>query len=272
MEDTGFRFRDAAFRMALWLLAMLAVRFCLLLSFPRAAAASAASEGTMDSDFTMEVISVSYPAQTQKRVFIYHTHTYEAYEMDPDNRYKQTEKWRTSDQNYNVVRVGEELASYLRNAGIFVTHDRTDYELPRLSTAYSRSLQGLQTAVADGYDLYIDLHRDSYSKGNGANVVSFDGRETARLLFLIGQGTGSSLEDKPDWEANQKAAEALSNALNSRADGLSRGVKLKSGKYNQQAAVPCILIEVGNNLNTLPQALSAMEPLSGAICQFFDAP
>ena len=71
--------------------------------------------------------------------------------------------------------------------------------------------------------------------------------DAARILILIGQGTGSSLDDKPDWEENEKAGKAISDALNARAEGLCRGVSLKSGRYNQQAAVPCILIEAGND-------------------------
>lgn len=221
--------------------------------------------------FTMQVVSASLPQSRQRRVYIYHTHTYEAYEMDDENRYTPTETWRTADNAFNVVRVGEELSARLREAGIFVTHDTTAFEPPRLSTAYSRSLEALKAAAAEGYDLYIDLHRDSYAKGNGPNTVPVDDLECARLLFLIGQGTGSGLDEKPDWEANQRSAQAIADALNGRAEGICRGVSLKSGRYNQQAATPSLLIEAGNNKNTLPQALNAMEPLARAICQYFDA-
>ena len=221
--------------------------------------------------FSMEVLSVSSGQAKQKRVFLYHTHTYEAYEMDSENRYKATESWRTADHDYNMVRVGAELAERLREAGIFVTHDTTDYEPPRLSSAYSRSLEGLKKAAEEGYDLYIDLHRDSYSKGNGPNVIDVEGKPAARLLILIGQGTGSALDEKPDWETNEKAARKISDYLNARAENLCRGVSLKSGRYNQQAASPSMLIEVGNNKNTLPEALNAVEPLARAICQFFDS-
>ena len=232
--------------------------------------AAFAEEEYSEEGFTLEVLSVQAPAAKQKRVYIYHTHTYEAYEMDEKNKYTPTETWRTADHDYNMVRVGAELAARLREAGIFVQHDTTDYEPPRLSTAYSRSLEGLQKASEEGYDLYIDLHRDSYSKGNGANVIEVDGKNAARLLILIGQGTGSGLDEKPDWEANQRAAQMISDKLNQRAEGLCRGVSLKSGRYNQQAATPSMLIEVGNNKNTLPEALNAMEPLARAICQYFD--
>ena len=221
--------------------------------------------------FSLEVIAVSIPGQRQRRVFLYHTHTYEAYTMDDENPYTATEAWRTADSRCNVVRVGAELASLLRAAGIHVTHDTAAYEPPRLSTAYSRSLEGLRAAAEEGYDLYIDLHRDSYSKGNGPNTVNVGGRDTARLLILIGQGTGSSLDEKPDWQRNRASAQAISDAVNLRAQGLCRGVSLKSGRYNQHAASPSMLIEVGNNQNTLPQALAAMEPLARAICQYFDA-
>ncbi|MBR3018553.1 MAG: stage II sporulation protein P [Clostridia bacterium] len=221
-------------------------------------------------NFYMEVVSVSAARHRQKRVFIYHTHTFEAYEIDPENKYDQTEKWRTADWRYNVIRIGEELKSQLQNAGVFVTHDTGDYESPRLSSAYARSLIGLREAAETGYDLYIDLHRDSYSKGNGPNTVTVDGTETARVLILIGQGTGSSLEEKPDWEANQRVAQIISDALNERAEGLCRGVSLKSGRYNQQAASPSMLIEVGNNKNILPEAVAAAEPLAWAICRYLD--
>ena len=224
----------------------------------------------MVDGFSMEILSVSSGQAKQKRVFLYHTHTYEAYEMDGENRYKATESWRTADHDYNMVRIGAELAARLREAGIFVTHDTTDYEPPRLSSASARSLEGLQQPAADGSHLYIDLHRDSYSKGNGPNVIDVEGKPAARLLILIGQGTGSALDEKPDWETNEKAAKAISDYLNARAENLCRGVSLKSGRYNQQAATPSMLIEVGNNKNTLPEALNAVEPLARAICQYFD--
>ena len=238
--------------------------------FPGSALAAVSEEMESPPDFRMEVISVSAVRSRQKRVFLYHTHTCEAYEIDPENRYVQTEKWRTADHRYSVVRVGEELKTLLQSAGVFVTHDVTDYEMPRLSSAYARSLEGLTEAAEEGYDLYIDLHRDSYSQGNGPNTVAVDGAETARILILIGQGTGSRLDEKPDWEGNQRVAQIISDALNERAEGLCRGVSLKSGRYNQQAAAPSMLIEVGNNKNILPEALAAAEPLARAICHYLD--
>jgi len=227
-------------------------------------------ESEKDHGFHVEVISVAAQVPPQYRVFIYHTHTYEAYDMRDGNHYQPTETWRTADVKYNVVRIGEELCRLLEEAGVHVTHDKTDYEMPRLSTAYSRSLEGLKEAAAKDYDLYIDLHRDSYSENNGPNSVQKGQQQLGRYLFLIGQGTGTGFDEKPDWESNQKAAKIISDAMNMQVPGLSRGVSLKSGRYNQQAATPAILIEAGNNKNTLTEMLASVPYLANAICSYFD--
>lgn len=224
-------------------------------------------------DFSLEVLSVSASRRTKYSIYIYHTHTCEAYEPTKENPYKSTQQWRTADEAHNVVRVGDELTTLLVSAGFSVFHDRTAYELPNLSTAYARSLSALETTVLSGvpYDLYIDLHRDSYSAGNGANTVTVGTAQGARLMFLIGQGTGSALDEKPDWESNLRIADALKAHINAAYDGLCRDTKLKAGRYNQHIAPACVLLEVGNNKNTLEEALVSMPPLANAVCAYFDS-
>ena len=39
-------------------------------------------------------------------VLLYHTHTWEAYEMTEDAQYVPTETWRTRDERFNMLRVG----------------------------------------------------------------------------------------------------------------------------------------------------------------------
>lgn len=219
--------------------------------------------------FTVEVLGAVQPA----RVLIYHTHTYEAFEQTADAPYRETEKWRTADSRHNMVRVGEELAALLRALGMEVTHDATAFEPPSLSTAYARSLAMLEARAAAGerYDLYIDLHRDAYAASyGGGNTVSVGGAETAKLMVLIGKGegqTGQGFDEKPDWQRNLAVAQRITDALNAQTSGLCRDVCLRSGRYNQHVADACVLIEAGNNRNTLAQVLAAMPPLADAIAQ-----
>lgn len=213
--------------------------------------------------------------QTPFRVLIYHTHTYEAFTATEKYPYTSNEKWRTSNMQRNVVALGAYLADLLTQAGISVTHDITAFEPPDLSGAYIRSLAMLENRAENGetYDLYIDLHRDAYSENNGPNTVLIDGEETARLMFLVGKGTGQTgagYDIRPDFESNHTIAQLLTNRLNIQAENICRAVKVKSGRYNQHIAPCCVLIEAGNNLNTLEEVLRAMPYLANAICTLAD--
>lgn len=223
-------------------------------------------------DASAFAIRLLKPEATQPsgRILIYHTHTYEAYEQT-EPVYRETEKWRTADESCNMIRVGEELSRLLRALGYEVVHDTTAFEPPDLSSAYTRSLAMLEQrqAAGEAYDLYIDLHRDAYSESQkGGNTVNAGGTETARLMLLIGKGegyTGSGYDRKPDWEANLQVAQSITDALNEQADGLCKDVRIKSGRFNQHVSNSCILVEAGNNRNTLAEVLAAMPYLADAI-------
>ena len=204
------------------------------------------------------------PAEAAPRVLIYHTHTHEAYEPTESDPYEALEAWRTADEEHSVVRVGEELAKLLRAQGCEVVHDTTDHELDDLSTAYVRSEATLLT-YEEPFDLYIDLHRDAYVEGVGENALHADGVDYAKLMMLIGRG--DNFQVKPHFEENYAFARALTDALNEGTPGICRDVLVKTNRYNQHIGVYSILVEVGNNRNTLTEALNSMRPLSEAIAE-----
>lgn len=222
-----------------------------------------------DTSFRVEVIRATpTPAAATKRILIYHTHTWEAYEQVADAPYPETEKWRTKDERCNVVAVGAALANQLRALGCSVVHDTTAFEPPSLESAYERSLSMLEERLQAGedYDLFIDLHRDAISSTSTIKrTVNVGGVEMARFMVLIGKGTGAGFDVKPDWESNLAYAEVITNSLNSQVDSLCRDIKIKTGRFNQHVAPRCVLIECGNNLNTLEQTLNGVPYLAQAI-------
>ncbi len=225
-----------------------------------------------DGGFRIEVIREEPVAAAQgKRILIYHTHTYEAYEQQPDRPYVETQTWRTADEEHNMVRVGKELQRLLTAKGYVVVHDTTAFEPPKLSSAYTRSLNMLERRrdAGEHYDLYIDLHRDAYvASQKGSNTVQTAAGACARLMMLIGKGEGQTeqgFDQKPEWEKNLAIAQQLTEALRSQEEGLCKEVCLKSGRFNQHIAPCCVLIEVGNNRNTLDEALASMPYLADAI-------
>lgn len=211
------------------------------------------------------------PMQERPRVLIYHTHTWEAYRMTEEAQYVPTETWRTRDEAHNMIRVGEALAGELEALGFAVVHDKTAFEPPKLSDAYNRSLQMLEARLAEGerYDYIFDIHRDAYSGPyNGANTVEHEGVQRAYVMLLVGKGTGATgagFDERPDWPKNLELAERITDAMNVCIPGISRDVKIKSGRFNQHVSQGALLIEVGNNQNTLEEALASCPVIAAAI-------
>lgn len=207
--------------------------------------------------------AASGTADAVKRVLIYHTHTHEAYQQDEDDPYVELEQWRTDDGRHSVVRVGAELAELLAGYGYEVVHDKTDHEPPYLGTAYVRSLETLMKYEGQPFDCYIDLHRDEYIEGSLNTLKLSANAQCAHLMMLIGNGVG--FDEKPFYTENLSFARQLTLALNYETPGICKEVLVKDGRYNQHVGKNAVVVEVGNNMNTLKEALAAMPTLAKAL-------
>lgn len=216
--------------------------------------------------------------QRGPQILIYHTHATEAYLKTPEAPYAESGKWRCEDPASSVVAVGALLAQTLRDVyGLEVLHDTANHEPPKLSTAYSRSLSAIQ-AYRSRYPslhVFIDVHRDAYGTADPDGMTPkdylvIDGRETARIMFVVGTGkgaTGAGFDESPDFDANYAFAEAVTEALKETDAGLARDIRVKTGRYNQHVSPRCLLVEAGHNANTLEQAKNAVPYLAAAISQ-----
>ncbi len=200
-------------------------------------------------------------------IIIYHTHTTEAYRMTDDYTYEESSEWRTEDNSKNIVEVGEYLKTLLEEHGYTVIHDTTDHEPPKLSTSYERSVITMEQYKEKYPDarLFIDLHRDAAGSALVDDYVTVDGKETARLMFVVGRGDDYS--QKPYYESNLAFANLLTQSLEGMAEGLTREIRVKSGRYNQHISDMCILVEAGHNQNTLQQALNLMDVFADVLVQ-----
>ena len=209
------------------------------------------------------------PDEDKPRVLIYHTHTYEAYEQEYEGQYELANgaKWRSKDKEHNLLAVGEELKNALEVLGVEVVHDITEFEPPRLGTAYIRSLEMLESRLDAGeeYDLIIDMHRDAYSQRSWTpKSTVIDGEECARIMLLMGTGE-AGFSEKPDWEENCKLAQSIIDELKRIHPDLAKDMNLKDQRYNQHVSTKSVLIEVGHNENTITQAKASMKYLALSI-------
>ena len=194
------------------------------------------------------------------QVLIVHTHGSEAYTPDSRDYYEETDTDRTEDTNYNVVRVGDELAAALTEQGLNVLHDREIYDYPSYTGSYSRSGAAVEEYLEQYPDIavVIDLHRDALGDADVTykTVAELSGESCSQVMLLV--GTGESGLWHPQWEQNLRLALYLQDAVNDRYPTLMRPVSVTPERYNQHLTTGSLILEVGSNGNTLREALNAV--------------
>ncbi|MDP4118841.1 MAG: stage II sporulation protein P, partial [Bacillota bacterium] len=106
------------------------------------------------------------------QVLILHTHGTESYTPSQQYNFKYTSNSRTTDDNYNVVRVGTELTNYLKSMGISVVHDTTLYDYPDYNSSYDNAFGGIKAMLKKypSISVVIDLHRDAINSNSGEKI------------------------------------------------------------------------------------------------------
>lgn len=198
----------------------------------------------------------------KNNILIFHTHTCESYTPSDKYLYQQTGNFRTTDLNYTVSRVGDELTNYLLNFGFNVKHDKTYHDYPAYSGSYNRSLKTVENALkTNPSDIIIDLHRDAIgSKSNYDPSVKIGEDVSAKMMFVIGTNGGGL--NHPNWQKNLKFAIEVQQKANEMYPGLFKPIILRNSRYNQHLGKAACIIEVGATGNTLEQCLNSMKYLS----------
>lgn len=204
----------------------------------------------------------------KKNVLIYHTHTCESYTPTENYNYEQTGNYRTTDLNFSVARVGDELENNLKNYGINVVHDKTYHDYPEYTGSYGRSLETVNNMLNNTKaDIIIDLHRDAIgSDANYAPMVKIGDEYAAQLMFVIGSSGGGLLHD--NWNQNLKFAVKVQEKANQMYPGLFKSIVLRNSRYNQHVAKAATIIEVGATGNTMEQCMVSMKYLAKVIDSF----
>ena len=204
----------------------------------------------------------------KENILIFHTHTCESYTPSEKYQYQQTGNFRTTDLNYTVARVGDELANYLNQYGFNVTHDKTYHDYPAYSGSYTRSATTVNNILGtNSSDIIIDLHRDAIgSKSNYDPSVKIGDEVAAQLMFVIGTNGGGLYH--PNWQSNLKFAIQLQQKANEMYPGLFKPMIVRNSRYNQHLGSAACIIEVGATGNTLEQCLTSMKYLAKVLAEY----
>ena len=198
----------------------------------------------------------------KENILLFHTHTCESYTPSENFEYEQTVTYRTTDFNYNVVRVGTELTNQLKSYGYNVIHDNTYHDYPAYNGSYGRSLITVKNLLKqyDNTDIVIDLHRDAIGDYTYAPTVQIGEEQAAQIMFVIGTD-GGGLEHE-NWNDNLKFAIKVQEKANELYPGLFKPIILRNSRYNQHLAKAACIIEVGATGNTMDQCLNSMKYLA----------
>ena len=203
----------------------------------------------------------------KSNIIIFHTHTCESYTPTEQSQYEASGTYRTTDLNYSVVRVGDELTNYLTNYGYNVVHDKTYHDYPAYTGSYARSLktvEGIKQNV--NADVIIDLHRDAIgSNSEYAPTVRIGEDYAAQLMFVIGTDGGGLWH--PNWGQNLKFAVKVQEKAEELYPGLFKPIIVRNSRYNQHVSKAANIIEVGATGNTLEQCLTSMKYLSKVLSE-----
>lgn len=204
------------------------------------------------------------------KILIVHTHASESYTPDAENMYDATGDYHTYDIDYNVVRVGTEMAQVFEANGISVIHDTSINDAAGYSDAYDRMADTIASYLSEypSIQMVLDVHRDAYEGLDGkagGNVVTVDGAQSAQVMLVM--GTDESGQDHPNWKGNLSCALKTQAVLQRDYPELCRDLVLRRISYNQNQAPCSMLVEVGASGNTLPQALVAARRFAQAVCR-----
>lgn len=198
------------------------------------------------------------------QILIIHTHTTECY--DGDNMPGEGD--RTTDEQKNMVRVGEEMKKIFEENGIECVHDTTVHDYPTYQGAYTREMATQEKNLSQypSIKLVFDVHRDAFVYEDGSKLkveCDINGVPTAKVMIVC--GTDAMGLSHPYWRENFKLAAKIQNAAQIMYPGMMRPINLRRERFNMHTTTGSLLFEVGSNGNTLSEAIEGGKNIANAV-------
>ncbi|NLC39184.1 MAG: stage II sporulation protein P [Clostridia bacterium] len=195
---------------------------------------------------------------TGAQVIIYNTHNAETYAPTDG-------KSKLEGENAGVVKVAARLEAVLKDRfGIVTARSETIHDYPQFEKSYGNSEVTLKKLLQEHphAQVVIDVHRDAGQ--SEAQTVNIHGKKAARVRLIVGSDARLA---HPRWRENREFAKMVAEKMEELFPGLSLGYRVQSGRYNQHLHPHSLLIEVGNDLNSLEEALYAAELFAQVIAE-----
>ncbi len=204
------------------------------------------------------------------QILIYHTHGGSESFVDSQE----------GNKDESVIGVGACLKEILEEQyGYNVIHDETAYDIVDGVTDRNKAYNQAAVGVKNNLEKYpsikviIDIHRDGVS-GIEKKLTTINGKKTAKIMLF--NGLSRNKTGPIDYLENPNLVNNLSFSLQLKLKAMEKYPNfttpnyLKGYRYNMHLASRSILIELGNQNNTLQEAKNAMEPLADILNQVLE--
>lgn len=210
---------------------------------------------------------VTIKKSKKPQILIFHTH-------GGSEAFIDSKKGKKAD---SIVGVGNRLAYILRKKyGYNVIHDTTEYDRINGNIDRNKAYNNAAEKIAEileknpSIEVVIDLHRDGV--GNSVHrLTTINGRKTAQVMFFNGLSRNSSGNIDYLYNKNLQANLAFSLQMKLKCmenyPDFAKPVYLKGYRYNMHLRERYLLIELGNENNTVEEARNAMAPLAKVLDQ-----
>ncbi len=193
-------------------------------------------------------------------VLILHTHATESYTGTPG--------YRTEDPDYNMIRVGQEIAAVLEANGIGVIHDTTLHDKPSYNGSYNNARRTIEARLKEypSIRMVLDVHRDALELSESVQLSTHalvDGEDSAQLMLVMGTNAGGLYH--PDWQENVAVGMKLQVLLEREYPGICRPMHLRTERFNQDLSAAGMIVEVGASGDSLEEALVAARAFARSI-------
>lgn len=195
---------------------------------------------SLDETATSQAGSVSgaIPVAGSKKptVAVYHTHSDESY-VPSDGK-------ESINGKGGIYDVGSSFVQQLKAQGFNVIYNTNNHN-PHDINAYNRSRKTASALLKDMPIAIIDVHRDSTPPGEYQATVK--GQDVTKIKLVVGRSN-------PNSKTNLEFAKRLKAAMDKKKPGLSEGIFMGKGDYNQDLSPRAMLIEVGAHTNSKAEA------------------
>ncbi len=201
-------------------------------------------------------------------VLIIHTHGTEAY--SDGVTYSESEDFRSTDIDKNVVAVGSVMSDYFNSVGITTIHCTEMFDLESYVDAYTKSAAAVSeyTAIYPSISYVFDVHRDCIINDElecVSAVTAVNGESVAQFMCVVGTDEYAGLHT--GWQDNLAFACRLQYKLWSISPSLTRRLSIRSASYNQLYTSGSLLFEIGTCGNTLDEAKACALYLAEAVAE-----